>query len=127
MPELDGVGVLEALARAAPSRPRVVVVTSAEEDSELGLRALDAGAFDLVHKPTALATDRLYELSRELVDKVIAAGREPAPETYAAAAARAVDAAPRRRPDRPRRSSSRRLDGGPRAVSERARARCPRA
>ena len=33
------------------------------------------GASTLVHKPTALATDRLYELGGELVAKVIAAGR----------------------------------------------------
>ena len=39
-------------------------------DSELGIEALQLGAVDLVHKPTALATDRLYELADELIAKV---------------------------------------------------------
>jgi two-component system chemotaxis response regulator CheB len=71
MPGLDGVGVLRALPPVDP--PRVVVVSMSDADSELGIEALQSGAFDLVHKPTALATERLYELSDELVAKVIAA------------------------------------------------------
>jgi len=68
MPNLDGLGVLRSLAGAAS--PRVVVVSSAGEESELAVTALQAGAVELVHKPTALATDRLYELGAELVEKV---------------------------------------------------------
>lgn len=74
MPNLDGLGVLRAL-QVVPNAPAVVVVSTAEEDGELGIAALVAGAFELVHKPTALALDRLYELGDELVRKVIAAGR----------------------------------------------------
>jgi two-component system chemotaxis response regulator CheB len=72
MPQLDGLGVLRALSEQE-SPPRVVVVSMADEDSELGVAALVAGAYDVVHKPTALATDRLYELGAELVDAVIGA------------------------------------------------------
>jgi two-component system chemotaxis response regulator CheB len=73
MPNLDGIGVLHALEGKA--RPRILVVSTSDEQSSLALEALQAGAIDLVHKPTALATDRLYELSTELVQKVkIAAG-----------------------------------------------------
>lgn len=72
MPELDGVGVLDAL-RERGNAPRVVIVTMTDSDSALGVAALDAGAFDIVHKPTALATDRLYELEKELVDKLASA------------------------------------------------------
>jgi two-component system chemotaxis response regulator CheB len=68
MPHLDGLGVLKALAGAAS--PRVVVVSSAGEESDLAVAALQAGAVELVHKPTALATDRLYELGADLVAKV---------------------------------------------------------
>jgi two-component system chemotaxis response regulator CheB len=68
MPNLDGIGVLRALAGKA--RPRVVVVSTSDEQSGLAVEALQAGAVELVHKPTALATDRLYELSTELVQKV---------------------------------------------------------
>lgn len=84
MPHLDGLETLRAL--AARPRPRVVVVCMADSDSEQALAALEAGAVEVVHKPTALATDRLYELSQELVFKVQAAAEaratpvlEPAP------------------------------------------------
>lgn len=72
MPQLDGVGVLDAI-RGLPAPPRVVVVTMSDADSALGVAALQAGAFEVVHKPTALATDRLYELGEELVQKVLLA------------------------------------------------------
>jgi two-component system chemotaxis response regulator CheB len=74
MPDLDGLGVLKAL-KTQLDPPAVVVVSMTDEDSELGITALHSGAFDLVHKPTALALDRLYELGDELVAKVVAAGR----------------------------------------------------
>ncbi len=79
MPEVGGVGVLKAL-RDHPSPPRVVVVTMTDENSDLGIAALESGAFDIVRKPTALASDRLFDMSAELVAKVIAAGsRRAAP------------------------------------------------
>lgn len=71
MPNLDGLDTLRAL--GARARPRVVVVCMADSDSEQALAALEAGAVDVVHKPTALATDRLYDLSQELIFKVQAA------------------------------------------------------
>jgi two-component system chemotaxis response regulator CheB len=78
MPALDGAGVLDAL-RARPNPPRVVIVTSTDVDSAVAVSALHAGAFDLVHKPTSLATDRLYELRDELVSKVVAAANGQMP------------------------------------------------
>ncbi len=72
MPNLDGLGVLAALPQDGP---RVVIVSMAGEDSALGIAALHAGAVDLVHKPTALATDRLYELGDELVNAVRSAAQ----------------------------------------------------
>lgn len=86
MPQLDGVGVLDAL-RLLPNPPRVVVVTMSDADSALGVAALLAGAFDVVHKPTALATDRLYELGAELVEKVVLAASAPVGESRPRAAA----------------------------------------
>ncbi len=74
MPSLDGVGVLRELRSLLLQKaPRVVLVSMAQEDSELVVLALQLGAFDLVRKPTALATDRLYELSAELMNKVVMA------------------------------------------------------
>jgi two-component system, chemotaxis family, protein-glutamate methylesterase/glutaminase len=68
MPNLDGLGVLQALRNAF--QPRCVVVSTSDEQSVLAIQALEAGAVDIVHKPTALATDRLYELSTDLIQKV---------------------------------------------------------
>jgi two-component system, chemotaxis family, protein-glutamate methylesterase/glutaminase len=72
MPSLDGVGVLEAL-KQLPRPPEVVVVSMADEDSELGVAALSAGAFDIVKKPKTLLSERFYELAEELCLKVLAA------------------------------------------------------
>src|SRR5262245_41408749 len=48
MPNLDGLGVLRAL--PAEGAPRVVIVSMADEDSDIGVAALQGGAIDLVHK-----------------------------------------------------------------------------
>jgi two-component system chemotaxis response regulator CheB len=73
MPNLDGLGVLHALPPG--TGPRVVIVSISDANSALAIEALQLGAVDLVHKPTALATDRLFELGAELTAKVLAAGR----------------------------------------------------
>lgn len=67
MPNLDGIGVLTAL---PPSGPRVVICSTADEDSAGVVHALSIGAVTSVHKPTALATDRMYEMRQALVDAV---------------------------------------------------------
>lgn len=68
MPVLDGVGfVREQMSR----RPvPIVIVSIANDGSELALTALDAGAVDFVQKPTALATEKILEVSEELIEKV---------------------------------------------------------
>ena len=70
MPDLDGPGVMRALA-AMGSRVRVVIVSMTGDDSALAIEALSLGALELVRKPSALATDRLYEMSAELIRKVL--------------------------------------------------------
>lgn len=74
MPELDGLAVLKEL-QANATAPRVLVVSFSDQESDLVVRALQLGAIDFLKKPTALATDRLYELSSDLVAKVTAAAR----------------------------------------------------
>lgn len=71
MPELDGLGVLRALPREGA--PKVIVVSVSASEAELAIEALQAGAVDFVTKPTPLPTDRLYELSGDLLTKVKAA------------------------------------------------------
>ena len=77
MPNLDGIGVLRELI-ATHSNALVILVSSSDRDSEVVVEALTLGAFDVVKKPTALATDVLYELSSELVRKVLAAAESRA-------------------------------------------------
>jgi two-component system chemotaxis response regulator CheB len=71
MPNLDGIGVLQAL-RLLPegTAPRVVVVSISNHDSALGVEALQLGAVSIVQKSTALATDQLYEVRETLVRAV---------------------------------------------------------
>lgn len=71
MPNLDGLGMLRALPLLRA--PRVVLVCMADATSDLALAALDAGAADLVQKPTPHASERLYELGGDLLFKVRAA------------------------------------------------------
>lgn len=71
MPEMDGVSfVREQMARHPV--PILVVSIASSAASEV-LAALDAGAVDFIQKPTALATDRLLEISDELIEKIKAA------------------------------------------------------
>jgi two-component system, chemotaxis family, protein-glutamate methylesterase/glutaminase len=71
MPNLDGLGFLEKQMQRRPLP--IVVVTITNEGGELALKALEAGAIDFVQKPTALATEKIFEISSELVSKVKAA------------------------------------------------------
>jgi two-component system chemotaxis response regulator CheB len=76
MPNLDGLGVLAAL--TPEQRSRVVIVSMADGESDIGLAALGLGVFDLVHKPTALAVASLHEIAEELVTKVLLASTQTA-------------------------------------------------
>ena len=89
MPQLDGIGVLRELSTLAAA-PKVVVVSFSSGESELVVEALQLGAVDFLRKPTALATDRLYELSEDVAAMVIsAAGARRAPLATAPASVRA--------------------------------------
>lgn len=91
MPNKDGLDVLRAL--QGQQRPRVLVVSVSTIDSAPGAEALALGAIDIISKPTALASDRLYELGNELVMKVLAATADK--PTGAAVVPPAPVAAPR--------------------------------
>ena len=71
MPGMNGV---EFLRRQMASRPVPVVICSiAHESGAMAIEAFDAGAVEFVQKPTALATERIYDITEELVAKVKAA------------------------------------------------------
>jgi two-component system, chemotaxis family, protein-glutamate methylesterase/glutaminase len=72
MPELDGVGFVREQMRRKPLP--IIIMSIADENADAALTALDSGAVDFIQKPTALATEKMFEVSKELIDKVKAAG-----------------------------------------------------
>jgi two-component system chemotaxis response regulator CheB len=73
MPELDGVGFVREQMQRRPVP--IIIMSVAKDTAEAALDALDAGAVDFVQKPTALASEKIFEVSAELIEKVKAAGR----------------------------------------------------
>lgn len=73
MPELDGVGFVREQMQRRPVP--IIIMSIANETAEATLTALDAGAVDFVQKPTALASEKIFEVSAELIEKVKAAGQ----------------------------------------------------
>ena len=92
MPGIDGLGFLrEQMARKFVP---VVIVSIANESGELALAALDAGAIDFVQKPTALATEKIFEVSDELIEKVKAAATASIKHLHAPTAGASLDTRP---------------------------------
>jgi two-component system chemotaxis response regulator CheB len=75
MPLMDGVAFVKAQMARRPVP--IIIISIANEAGEQVLAALDAGAIDFLQKPTALATEKLLEISDELIDKVKAAAQSP--------------------------------------------------
>ena len=75
MPVMDGVAFVREQMRVQPVP--IVIISIAANAGEQVLAALDAGAIDFVQKPTALATEKLMDMSDDLVEKVKAAARAP--------------------------------------------------
>lgn len=114
MPDLDGLGVLAMLPAKRDLR---VLAVSTEAQSALGIAALEAGALDVVHKPTRLATDELYAIGAELVAKVRAAAQARPPRHAAPAKAPATRAASAARSGAGRIVAIGTSTGGPQALS----------
>jgi two-component system chemotaxis response regulator CheB len=75
MPGTDGV---EFIRRQMALRPvPIVIVSIAADSSERVLSGLDAGAVDFVQKPTALATEKMLDITDELIATVKAAAGAP--------------------------------------------------
>jgi two-component system chemotaxis response regulator CheB len=72
MPELDGVGFVREQMERRPVP--IIIMSVAKETAEAALTALELGAIDFVQKPTALASEKIFEVSTELIEKVKAAG-----------------------------------------------------
>jgi two-component system chemotaxis response regulator CheB len=72
MPGMGGLGFIREQMTRKPIP--IVVVSIANETSQMVLDALDSGAIDVVQKPSALATEKVFEMSDDLIEKVKTAG-----------------------------------------------------
>lgn len=68
MPVMNGVEFLKALMPASP-KP-VLIASIASENGRMTMDAIEAGALEYIQKPTALATEKMFEISNELIEKV---------------------------------------------------------
>jgi two-component system chemotaxis response regulator CheB len=75
MPGIGGLGFLQQQMATRPV-PTVVVSISSESSPNV-LQALDLGAVEFVQKPSALATDKIFEMSEQLISAVKAAASIP--------------------------------------------------
>src|SRR5262245_4171908 len=75
MPEMDGVEFVrqQMKRRHLP----IIIMSIASETAEMALNALEVGAIDFVQKPTALATEKILEVSDELIAKIQVAANIP--------------------------------------------------
>ena len=70
MPRLDGVGYVKRQMRLRPLP--ILILSAASQDAGEVMEALNAGAIDIVQKPSALATDQLRAIRDELVTRLTA-------------------------------------------------------
>ncbi len=71
MPELDGLGVLDALRQSGDKTAVIVVSALTRRGGDLTLRALEKGAFDFITKPdTASAEESREAIRRELAPRL---------------------------------------------------------
>lgn len=74
MPHMTGMEALDIIMREMPL-PVIVVSSLNKEIIEETLEALEHGAVDFIVKPTELASDKLFQIENELIEKVITIAR----------------------------------------------------
>jgi two-component system, chemotaxis family, protein-glutamate methylesterase/glutaminase len=75
MPQMDGPAFVREQMRRRPLP--ILVMSVASETAGEALAALEAGAVDFLRKPTALATEKIFEISDDLIEKVKMAASIP--------------------------------------------------
>jgi two-component system chemotaxis response regulator CheB len=75
MPRVDGINFVREQMDRKPLP--ILILTASPQDGVSALEAMEAGAVDIVQKPTALANDDILSIRDELVEKVKAAARAP--------------------------------------------------
>ncbi len=68
MPKMDGITFVREQMSRMPLP--ILILTATPEDGEKALLALEAGAVDIIQKPTALANEQLLGIGEELVQKI---------------------------------------------------------
>ncbi len=120
MPRLDGLEATRRIMREAPARILVVCAVARERAVELGFRAMEAGALEVVAKPAPGEDPRAW--GRRLLEAVLLMSEVPVVRRWGAAA---PGSAGLRRPLAPATDPSRRIDvvgiaastGGPPALA----------
>ncbi|HKX31168.1 MAG TPA: chemotaxis-specific protein-glutamate methyltransferase CheB [Blastocatellia bacterium] len=92
MPRMGGCAFVREL--AVRGLVPTIIMSIESESGEEALAALDAGAVDFVQKPTALATEKIFEISEELISKVKAAADAPVARLRELPAGSPVDSSP---------------------------------
>lgn len=126
MPNMNGIEFLREQMKRCPVP--TIVVSIASESGTMALEALDAGAVDFVQKPTALATEKVFEIGDELIQKVKAAANVRLSHLPAAIASEGISSnsvSPRTSTLKVQKTSSTSVDivvlgistGGPQALS----------
>lgn len=69
MPRMDGLTFLEKVMASMPTRT-LIISSLAKQQSEMALRALEAGAIDVLAKPAINVTESLQGMRDELVNRV---------------------------------------------------------
>ena len=92
MPRLNGVGYVRQQMRIRPV-PILILSAAAQEASEV-FEALNAGALDIVRKPSALATEDLRRVQEELLEKVRGAAGAPSQNLIGKSVAKPSPATP---------------------------------
>lgn len=72
MPKMDGFTVIRILMK---SHPLPIIVVSSRSSSSDVFKALELGAVDFVAKPTSRASEALYSIGKEMVEKILIASR----------------------------------------------------
>ncbi len=70
MPHMTGMEALDIIMREMPL-PVIVISSMNKEIIEETLEALEHGAVDFILKPTELASDKLFQIQTELINKVV--------------------------------------------------------
>jgi two-component system, chemotaxis family, protein-glutamate methylesterase/glutaminase len=73
MPEMDGVEYVQEQMKRKPIP--IMVCSSAGENEELVIAAMEAGAIEYVRKPTAQASEKIFSIENDIIDKVHAISR----------------------------------------------------